>query len=1509
VLSLHSARRRNPLRRLSGSGTGLLAIALCCLVVAALSGCGYAVNGSTTGLFHVAPEALTFGAVPVGQTATSSVTVLNESSASVDISQLNVAGQSFFLNSQGSLPVTVPVGSTYSFVIGFKPGGESSYSGQFTVMSTAGKPIAQGSISGSGISGSGSNSTPELTVSSASLAFGNVTLNTASMKPVTLTSTGTAPVTINSGTLSGAGFTMSGAAFPVTLNPTQSVTLNVQFDPATAGAATGEVTVQSNSSTNGTVVVHLSGTGTSVSSPQSSSPQLTIDPASLAFGNVTLNTASTLPVTLTSSGTAPVTINSATSSGGGFTVSGATLPATLNPNQSVTLNVQFDPATAGTATGQLTIQSNSSTNGTAVVDLSGTGTTPSSPQSASPQLTISATSLTFGDVTVNTASTQPVTLTSTGTAPVTVNSATLSGAGFTVSGVTLPATLNPNQSLTLNVQFDPTAAGAATGQLTIQSNSATNSTAVVNLSGTGTAMLSPQLTISVASLTFGDVTVNTASTQPVTLTSTGTAPVTINSATLTGAGFTVSGATFPVTLNPKQSVTLNVQFDPTAAGTVTGQVTIQSNSATNSTAVVNLSGTGTAVSSPQLTVSAASLTFGDVTVNTASTQPVTLTSTGTAPVTIKSATLSGAGFTVSGATFPVTLSPGQSVTLNVQFDPATAGAATGQLTIQSESSTNSTAVVNLSGTGTAVLSPQLTISAASLTFGDVTVNTASTQPVTLTSTGTAPVTVDSAVLTGTGFTLSGATFPVTLNPTQSVTLNVQFDPAAAGAATGRVTIQSDSSTNSTAVVNLSGTGTAASSPQLTISAASLTFGNVTVDTASTQPVTLTSTGTAPVTINSGTPSGTGFTMSGATFPVTLNPTQSVTLNVQFDPVTTGPATGQVTIQSNSSTNSTAVVNLSGTGAAASSPQLVVSAASLAFGNVTLNTASTLPVTLTSTGTAPVTINSGTLSGTGFTMSGATFPVTLNPTQSVTLNVQFDPATAGAVTGQVTIQSNSSTNGTAVISLTGTGTAGSGALSGLSCSSGSMTGSGSDTCTVTLSAAAGSGGLSVGLTSSNAAVTVPATVVIPANATTAGFTATVSSVTTEQAVTLTASAGSVSKTFTLQLNAAVPNLTVSSTSLAFGNVTLNTASTLPVTLTSTGTAPVTVNSGALSGTGFTMPGATFPVTLNPTQSATLNVRFDPTAAGAVTGQLTIQSNSSTNGTTVIGLSGTGTAVSGTLSSVSCSSASLTGAGSDSCTVTLSSAAGSGGVSVGLSSSSTAVTVPATVVVPGNATSAGFTATVTSVTTAQSVTLTASTGGVSKTFALQLNAAAPTLTISPASLAFGNVTVNTPTTLPVTLSSTGSAPVTINSATLSGTGFTMSGATFPVTLNPGLAITLEVQFDPTATGAVTGQLVIQSNSSTNGTVTIGLSGTGENASHQVTLTWDAPGSSTDPVAGYNVYRSTGGSSAYNLLNSSVDAQATYVDTNVQSGATYDYIVKSVDASGVESIASNEATATIP
>jgi hypothetical protein len=198
-------------------------------------------------------------------------------------------------------------------------------------------------------------------------------------------------------------------------------------------------------------------------------------------------------------------------------------------------------------------------------------------------------------------------------------------------------------------------------------------------------------------------------------------------------------------------------------------------------------------------------------------------------------------------------------------------------------------------------------------------------------------------------------------------------------------------------------------------------------------------------------------------------------------------------------------------------------------------------------------------------------------------------------------------------------------------------------------------------------------------------------------------------------------------------------------------------------------------------------------------------------------------------------------------------------------------------------------------------------VSEMLLVQPIAAVSTLTVSPTSVAFGNVTLGTVLMEPVTLASSGTAPVTVSLAALSGTGFTMSGATFPFTLNPGLAVTIDMQFDPTAAGPATGDLSIQSNSSTKPVAVVSLSGTG--VLHQVVLSWEAPASSAVPIVGYNSYRSTGGSPTYQLLNSSPNAETTYVDSTAQTGVTYEYIITSVDSYGLESTPSNEVAVTIP
>jgi fibronectin type 3 domain-containing protein len=92
-------------------------------------------------------------------------------------------------------------------------------------------------------------------------------------------------------------------------------------------------------------------------------------------------------------------------------------------------------------------------------------------------------------------------------------------------------------------------------------------------------------------------------------------------------------------------------------------------------------------------------------------------------------------------------------------------------------------------------------------------------------------------------------------------------------------------------------------------------------------------------------------------------------------------------------------------------------------------------------------------------------------------------------------------------------------------------------------------------------------------------------------------------------------------------------------------------------------------------------------------------------------------------------------------------------------------------------------------------------------------------------------------------------------------------------------------------------------------IALSGTGATAAYQVDVSWNAPIDSTDPVAGYDVYRAVSGSSSYELLNSSLDDATSYTDTTVQEGVAYTYYIVSVDASGDQSDPSNLFSVTVP
>jgi len=72
---------------------------------------------------------------------------------------------------------------------------------------------------------------------------------------------------------------------------------------------------------------------------------------------------------------------------------------------------------------------------------------------------------------------------------------TISGAGFSASGVTSGTILTPNQAVTLSVTFAPVSAGSLTGSVSVASN-ATNSPTTIALSGTGVQLIAHSAALS-----------------------------------------------------------------------------------------------------------------------------------------------------------------------------------------------------------------------------------------------------------------------------------------------------------------------------------------------------------------------------------------------------------------------------------------------------------------------------------------------------------------------------------------------------------------------------------------------------------------------------------------------------------------------------------------------------------------------------------------------------------------------------------------------------------------------------------------------------------------------------------------------------------------------------------------------------------------------------------------------------------------------------------------------------
>jgi len=324
-------------------------------------------------------------------------------------------------------------------------------------------------------------------------------------------------------------------------------------------------------------------------------------------------------------------------------------------------------------------------------------------------------------------------------------------------------------------------------------------------------------------------------------------------------------------------------------------------------------GASVQVQTGTLSMTNGTLNFGSVAAGSSETLSATVTNSGPGTVTISSVTFSTKYFSLNSPSLPLSLAEGQSTQVSVTFAPNAAGTFSATATITSNAS--NTATVNLLGTGTGTeTAGELTPSPTSLGFGSVTVGSDPSLSETVTNTGGSSVTISQVAISGSGFTLSGITAPVTLTAGQSTSFSVAFAPTSTGSASGNVTITSNAS-NSTLTIPLSGTGTAAAAGQLAVSPTTLGVGNVVVGTSGTASGTLTASGASVTVTAASTNDESVFSVSGLSLPVTIPAGESVPFTVTFSPATTGAASATLTFTSNAAPSTTTEA-LTGTGTAA-----------------------------------------------------------------------------------------------------------------------------------------------------------------------------------------------------------------------------------------------------------------------------------------------------------------------------------------------------------------------------------------------------------------------------------------------------------------------------------------------------------------------------------------------------------------------------------------------------------------
>lgn len=218
-----------------------------------------------SGNLSIEPDSIFFEKIDVGSTVNDTLILLNAGNSSLIINSIYIDGSSDFnYNFMPEIPYTLSSLSSVQLEVSYTPADTGAVEGTITIVDNVpggGKVIHTVTLAGTGVQG-------DLIMSSTSLSFGDVLVDSTETETLTLTNTGTGSLEVTDVDFVNDQYFETNFAFPQTLDPGASIELLVSFTTTLTGVVTDTLIIEDNVAGGSRVTHEVALSGTGISAPR-----------------------------------------------------------------------------------------------------------------------------------------------------------------------------------------------------------------------------------------------------------------------------------------------------------------------------------------------------------------------------------------------------------------------------------------------------------------------------------------------------------------------------------------------------------------------------------------------------------------------------------------------------------------------------------------------------------------------------------------------------------------------------------------------------------------------------------------------------------------------------------------------------------------------------------------------------------------------------------------------------------------------------------------------------------------------------------------------------------------------------------------------------------------------------------------------------------------------------------------------------------------------------------------